>query len=170
MAVGVLLPNEGGHWIKNKPGGISNFDNVFEVWHHMEGWMNPDDGGGYRAFIGINERYNPKFFQENNMLLNNWKQNASVLVPRAKEWMRVNYWNKIRAATPQDRLIIFFYKQAWLCKYTRNCHNLRIAVESLYAPTEFSLACAASSKAIGYDGVYRRVYIYNYAFGAQIPL
>lgn len=170
MAVRALLPKEGGSWIAQKQGGIQNFDNVFEVWHHMEGWMNPDDGGGYRAFIGINEKYNPGFFSENEQLLIDWRKNAAILIPKAKEWLKRNYWDRIKADTPQDKLIIFFYKQAWLCKYTRRNHNLRIAIESLYAPTEFSLACAASSKVIGYEGVYRRVFIYNYAFGAQIPL
>lgn len=170
MSIRNLLPSEGGKWLATKKGGIENFDNVFEVWHHMEGFLNPNDTGGYPAFIGIHKRYNQRFFDENALLLQNWRQNAHLLIPKAKAWLKTHYWDTIKASTPQDRLIIFFYKKAWTCKYTSKLSNLRIAVECNLAPTEFSLACAGSGKYIRYDGVFRRVYIYNYAFGAQIPL
>lgn len=170
MSGKVLLPSRGGAWIKTRPGGIDNFDNVFDVWHYMEGYMNLNDTGGYPAFIGIHKRYNPTFFSENAILLKDWKKNAGDLVIRARDYLRRVYWEPIKARNSQDRLIQFFYKRAWVCGYTRQKPSLNIAVESYLSPVEFSLACAGTGKLIGFEGVWRRVYIYNYAFGAQIPL
>lgn len=153
--------------VRSLPGGISNFHNVFAVWHKLEGDYNPDDGG-WPAFIGINKRYNQKFFDANHSLLLKWRENMHILVPKARIYLQVNYWDPIKAKTPEEKVLKYFYQSAWRCPYTMKRSPLEISVQCYMAKHEFAAACATPH--ISYKGVLRRVEIFNADFGPVVPL